>query len=117
MNGAPAPIDAQSLKALVESELAGISDGGVLARVRTMLVEPEVILRSWDYGNAGERYPCWTVLRVPPPRGFDIAYCQHGFGPAFPWGMVSADELTLGNDGGWFETLLDILSSSGLLRA
>jgi hypothetical protein len=114
----PAPIDAQSLKALVESELAGISDGDVLARVRSMLVEPEVILRSWDYGDAGERYPCWTVLRVqPPPRGFDIAYCQRGFGPAFPWGMVSADEFNIGNDGGWFETLVEALSSSGLLHA
>ena len=117
MSGAPAPIDVPSLKALVESELVAISDARALARIRMMLVEPEVLLRSWDYGNAGERFPCWTVLRVPPPRGFDIAYCQHGFGPAFPWGMVSADELTIGNDSGWFETLVEALSSSGLLRA
>jgi hypothetical protein len=36
-------IDAETLKALVERELEHLSDAHVLAHIRTMLVEPEVV--------------------------------------------------------------------------
>jgi hypothetical protein len=56
------PVDANVLKALIERELAGLSDARVLAHIRGMLIEPYVLLRSWDYGEPGQQHPCWMVL-------------------------------------------------------
>ena len=59
-------IDAETLKALVERELEHLSDARVLAHIRTMLAEPEVVFRAWDYGKPGDKYLCWTVRRRKP---------------------------------------------------
>jgi hypothetical protein len=40
-----------------------------------------------------------------------IAYCEYGFGPRCPWGLVELDEddqrNSMGMDSGWFTYLLD----------
>jgi hypothetical protein len=46
-------IAAEILKTLVEAELAAVSDARVVAHIRGILVEPHVVLRSWDYGEPG----------------------------------------------------------------
>jgi hypothetical protein len=56
-------IDAHKLKAMVDGELAHLSDSRVVAHIRALLVEPTVTMRYWDYGREDERYACWTVLR------------------------------------------------------
>lgn len=77
-------INASKIRALVADELGGISDERVLYHIRSLLVEPTVIMRDWDYGAAGEAYPCWAVLdHVKSNTG--IAYCESGFGPRTPW--------------------------------
>jgi hypothetical protein len=58
------PIDAKNLKILIEGELATLSDDRVIAHIRSMLIEPYVLLRYWDYGEPGQQYPCWMVLRT-----------------------------------------------------
>jgi len=102
------------LHALVEKELEGIRDTRVVKHIRSLLVEPQVFLRPWDYGAEGEAYPCWSVLdHVKSSSG--IGYCEFGFGPACPWGLVelpgSAD-LSLGMDSGWFATFTDAFFDS-----
>lgn len=45
------------IRAFVENELGGMSDERVVRHVRSLLVEPSVIMRDWDYGLVGEAYP------------------------------------------------------------
>jgi hypothetical protein len=93
---------------MVDGELAQLSDGRVVAHVRALLVEPTVAMRHWDYGREDERYPCWTVLRHSASNT-GIAYCEHGFGPRSPWGLVFLEaegRPSIGMDCSWFTTFL-----------
>jgi hypothetical protein len=98
-------IDPGTLKSLIERELESLLDARVLAHIRELLAEPEVVFRAWDYGKPGEKYPCWTVLKHAPSET-GIAYCEYGFGPRCPWGLVwleaSEKRGSIGMDSGWY---------------
>jgi hypothetical protein len=47
-------ITAEILKTLIEAQLAAASDARVVAHIRGILVEPHLVLRSWDYGEPGQ---------------------------------------------------------------
>jgi hypothetical protein len=108
-------IDAHKLKAMVDGELARLSDNRVVAHIRALLVEPTITMRRWDYGREDERYPCWTVLRHAASNT-GIAYCEQGFGPRAPWGLVVLKDeeefAAIGMDSGWFTTFLQSLFES-----
>jgi hypothetical protein len=108
-------IDAHKLKAMVDCELAKLSDGRVGAHIRALLAEPTVTMRNWDYGREHERYPCWTVL-CHSTSNTGIAYCEHGFGPRSPWGLVflEGDEgrTSIGMDCSWYTTFLQAFFES-----
>lgn len=72
--------------AMVGRELTQLSDSGVVAHIQALRDQPTVTIRRWNYGR-DERYRCWTVLRHPA-SDTGIAYCEHGFGPRSPWGLV-----------------------------
>jgi len=104
------PINADTLKSLVERELERLSDVRVTTHIRGLLVEPKPVLRDWDYGKPGEQYLCWAVLNDSHSTT-GIAYCESGFGPRAPWGLVwlGNDEhkhMSMGDDSGWFPSLL-----------
>jgi hypothetical protein len=98
-------VTARVLETAIEGELAGVSDSRVVQHIRGMLVAPHVVLRNWDYGEPGQQYPCWFVLQDAQSSG-EIAYCEYGFAPRCPWGLVSSadDEQhrSMGMDSGWF---------------
>src|SRR5260370_40363048 len=110
-------IDARTLKDLVENEWARTSDERIISHVRNLLVEPRIVMRHWDYGEPGQRFACWTVLE-DPESGAVIAYCESGFGPRQPWGLVrEGDEAELpgasiGSDSGWYSSFLDAFFES-----
>jgi hypothetical protein len=112
------PIDAETLRALVDRELEHLLDARVKAHIRRLLVEPEPVLRDWDYGEPGEQFPCWAVLSDSNSKT-GIAYCESGFGPRNPWGLVwlGSDEkrhISMGMDSGWFPTFLDAYFESSV---
>jgi len=51
-----------SVRELLNAELARIRDQSLVARIRELLVEPYAVVRDWNYGVPGEAYECWTVL-------------------------------------------------------
>lgn len=107
-------VDAQTLKTLIAGELEYLSDDRVKEHIRRLLVDPEPVLRDWDYGKPGEQYLCWTVL-VDDDTG--IAYCEGGFGPRNPWGLVflgseDVKHSSMGMDSGWFSTFLEAFFNS-----
>jgi hypothetical protein len=104
------PIDGHTIKELIERELSTVSDHRVVSHIRRMLIEPYMILRIWDYGEEGQQLPCWMVLNDVGGSG-EIAYCEFGFGPRCPWGLLSSGETPedqhMGMDSGWFTSFLD----------
>src|SRR5262245_59660817 len=100
-------IDTNSLKNLVENELERITDTRVTNQSRGLLVEPPPVLRGWDYGVKGQQYVCWNVLEHHPSNTA-IAYCQSGFGPKTPWGLVALEGryMSMGMDSGWFPNFM-----------
>ena len=104
---------AEHVRELVEAEVTRIHDPVVLARLRAFLVEPYPVERAWDYGAADESYVCWTVLEHRASNT-GIAYCDGGFGPADPWGLVflSGPHMNIGMDAGWYEHLEEAFKES-----
>lgn len=104
-------INAQILKSLIQSELSQVSDQRILARIRELLVEPEIVLRNWDYGKPGQKYPCWTVLKDDTSET-GTCYCEFGFGPRCRWGLVWLDDEHMSMDCDWFPSFLDAFFDS-----
>ena len=109
-------IDPEKLMAMVDAELAQISDSRVIAHIQALRDEPTITMRRWDYGLKDERYPCWTVLRHPGSNT-GIAYCEHGFGPRSQWGLVfiggDEEHSSIGMDCAWYTTFLQAFFESG----
>ena len=99
-------MDRGGVTELVERELAAISDPPVRDLVHRLRVEPSPVDRDWDYGAPDERFECWTILEHGPSNT-GVAYCDAGFGPTFPWGLVflSGRHMNIGMDSAWFATL------------
>lgn len=100
-------MDAERITSLLEEELTEMRDERVLKHVRSLLVPPIAVRRDWNYGAPDEAYDCWSVLEHPASNT-GIAYCEHGFGPRSPWGLVflSGDEMqmSIGMDCSWYTT-------------
>ncbi|CAG0933531.1 hypothetical protein TFLX_03094 [Thermoflexales bacterium] len=62
-------------------------------------------------GKKGQTYPCWIVLEHKESNT-GIAYCDYGFGPKDPWGLVFLSGDSMGMDSGWFSSLEDAFRES-----
>lgn len=107
-------IQADALKSMIASELADVSDQRVLDHIQALLIEPKIVLRDWDYGAPNQRFPCWTVFEDRASATV-IAFCEQGFGPAYPWGLIHLGEDDggdIGMDSAWFLNFLDVFYES-----
>ncbi len=101
-------ITADYLRQLVEAELSKVSDPQVVSQIHLFLLQPRIIERNWDYGEPGQTYPCWSLLDHPASNT-GIVYCQKGFGPRRPWGLVglvNTEDSSMGMDSGWFDSFM-----------
>jgi hypothetical protein len=103
------PITPSEICIRLQGELDGLSDDRVQAHIRRLLVDPVLVHRNWDYGTKGQTSPCWTVL---PHASSDtaIVFCEFGFGPGSPWGLVSdsgSPYLSMGMDSAWFTKFVE----------
>jgi hypothetical protein len=90
------PIDAQAVEALVDAELGRVGDVTVRTLIQSARVPVRCELRPWDYGEPGQTFPCWIVLEAGEVA---VAYCDQGFGPKSPWGLlwVRGAQLNMGD--------------------
>src|SRR5262245_52115164 len=99
---------AADISEIVRTELDRITEERVRHAIAGLLVTPRCEDRPWNYGAADATFPCWIVLEhLESDTG--IAFCEEGFGPRSPWGLLflSGDHLSMGDDSGWFRTLED----------
>jgi hypothetical protein len=99
-------VDAATVEQLVDAELVRISDPMVAALIEQWRVSPRCELRPWSYSET--EYPCWLVLENKDSN-VGVAYCERGFGPKCPWGLLwlTGDHLYMGDDSQWFSTIED----------
>jgi hypothetical protein len=109
------PLSSDAIRRLIDRELSTVSDRRVVSHIRGILIEPYSIMRTWDYGAKGQQYPCWMVLKDTASAA-EIAYCEFGFGPKCPWGLVSSGDAPanqhMGMDSGWYTSFLDAFFES-----
>jgi hypothetical protein len=104
-------VNEHTIAKLVSEEISRIADSQLAAEIRNRLVPPRREVRKWDYcgppWNAGEEeYPCWIVARRDEFVVF--AYCEYGFGPESPWGILSSNPSgSMGPDYCWYRSLED----------
>ena len=105
-----------SLKARIDAELLVVDDPRVVALVRSLLVDPTPTALDWDYGALDERYASWIVLDDTVGSNTAIAYCEQGFGPKSPWGLIFAESADgrrpMGMDSAWFSTFMEAFFDS-----
>ncbi len=106
-------LTATEVSSIVINEITRINDSALVNRIYQLMVTPYAVERDWDYGRIGERFTCWTVLEHPPSNTA-IAYCPHGFGPSYPWGLVfvSGKYMGIGMDCSWFSILESAMRES-----
>jgi hypothetical protein len=96
--------DREAIQKLVEEQTIGIADQELCNELRRHLVEPQRQDREWNYGEAPATFPCWLVATFPAAN-CGIVYCEQGFGPAYPWGILSLTDVHLGSDDCWHVSL------------
>ncbi len=106
----------RDIASLVRDELARVGDPNRRSALEALLQSPARLSLAWDYGKEGERFDCWQV-GCSPERGVLLVYCERGFGPAFPWGVVFGEEGSMGMDSQWHSGLEDAAVFAGLLPA
>ena len=106
-------VDRLALARRVDQELSVIRDPSLRTLIRGLLVEPYAVERDWDYGVSDRGLECWTVLEHRA-SSTGIAYCEEGFGPSYPWGLVFLDgpHMGMGMDSAWFASLEDAVRAS-----
>lgn len=106
---------ASGIVALVEQELLRFTDLVQREAVRKLVVSPRAEHRGWDYGEAGQTHLCWIVAEHPESNTA-FAYCEQGFGPELPWGLLSLSLSSLytsmGMDCGWYRHFDECLRES-----
>jgi hypothetical protein len=105
-------VSTNDVSRLVDMEIARASSLVRAALMRRLLVAPRNELRSWDYG-LNVSYPCW-IVGEHHPSNTAFAYCEQGFGPRCPWGLLnlSGEYLSMGMDSGWFSSMEDAVMDS-----
>jgi len=108
-------VSPEQLQSMVDAELAALDNAHVSAHCRSLLVLPHVVMREWDYGEPGLKYPCWPVLEHRLSNTA-VCYCEQGFGLASPWGLINLageSNMSMGMDSGWFKTFIEAYLESG----
>jgi hypothetical protein len=107
---------AAEVSRLVECELASIDDPSRREALRALLSQPIAVDLGWGYGKPGERHQCWVVghSRDGSQR---LVYCDKGFGPSDPWGIVGVSEDWMGMDCQWHVGLEHAAIGAGSLDA
>jgi hypothetical protein len=111
------PMDAGELRTVLGAELGKLRAVEDQTRLADHLVEPSELRCAWDYGEPGQTYPCWLVAEVRA-RDVGIVFCEHGFGPKCPWGLIRLPKPDdpapphMGDDSSWFDTLAEAFDNA-----
>src|SRR4051812_46424416 len=107
---------ADEVRILVAEQLAQIPDRARREALKSILIEPRLEKREWDYSPERKELSYWVVAESPD-QTMALAYSDEGFGPEFPWGWLpnhATASGTLGMDVQWNWYLEEAFVRSGL---
>jgi hypothetical protein len=106
-------LDAEAVERLVRAQIQNASTSQRSSLMKTLLVPPRCELRPWSYGGPGMMLPCWIVAEHRSSNTA-IAYCEQGFGPRAPWGLLAMEgpHMNIGQDSGWFTSFEEAMMDS-----
>jgi hypothetical protein len=109
-------VDAATLAKLVDAQLTSVRDPEVAKVIGRLRIPPRLEVRPWNFEGASA-HPCWIVLE-DRATNIGVAYCEYGFGPKTPWGLLwlTGQHLSMGDDSGWFTSLEDAVLDGWELR-
>lgn len=106
----------QGIEQLLGHEISRIAEQGLVNHIRTLLIPVGRTDAAWGYGEGDLRYPCWMVAFDAGSNRL-IVYSEHGFGPAYPWGVLDrTPTLSMGSDDMWYLSLEDAVRASGIWK-
>ena len=110
-------MDRRELEALIKTQLEAIEQQELIACIKNRLIAPRLEKRAWDYGEPGATFPCWICVEDPPTNTC-IAYCEQGFGPTSPWGLLFLEGKfsSIGMDSQWYLSLEEAARDSPFWR-
>ena len=100
-------------ESLLAAQIEHIEQPELRHCVEEHLVPPRLEERAWDYGQEGQTFPCWICLE-DRQSNTAIAFCEQGFGPTYPWGLlfIDGEHTSMGMDSGWFVNLEEAVRES-----
>lgn len=102
---------AANISALIAREMSVLTNGPVKEALRNGLVDPRPVKLNWNYGHPGQQFDGWIVFDHEAISDTAIVYCDEGFGPKSPWGLIIATPEEgvrwMGMDSGWFRSFMD----------
>lgn len=108
-----------AITTIVSTQRAALRDPAASAAFARLSVPPYASLRRWNYGGPDDKFSCWIVAESAR-QNLAVAYCDQGFGPMHPWGVVLLRgddfQMSLGMDSDWFGTLEEVLTQSWASR-
>lgn len=106
-------MDEDTFQTTFSAQVDRIDQPELVACIEKHLIKSRLEDREWDYGDVGQTFPCWICLE-DRRSNTAIAYCEQGFGPTNPWGLLflAGEPSSLGMDSGWFTTLEDVVRNS-----
>jgi hypothetical protein len=108
--------DGNEIAALVDFDIERIADDRLVQRIKELRVTPYPVEREWDYGEAGDHYTCWIVLKHSQSE-IEVAYCKDGFEEHDPWGFMFGEDASIGMDCQWYPSLESAVRCSGLAKS
>ena len=106
-------MDVSRVSEIVSLEIGAIFQRDLIDAIVPYLTRPRLEQREWNYTKESISHPCWVVLEHHRSNTC-IAYCEHGFGPGYPWGLlsISGQDTTMGMDDRWYSNLEDCVRGS-----
>jgi len=105
-------LNLKQIESLRDAEVARIADSDIRDALRSTLVALRRCDLQWEHGAQVEHYPAVIVAEFPERR-MAIAFSERGFGPDYPWGLISLERLRTEMDANWFHSLEDAYRASG----
>ena len=108
-------MDLAEVEKLFNAEINSISQSELIATIDEHKIPLRIESREWDYSNNFNEYQCCIVLE-DKNTNTAVAYCNEGFGPSYPWGLLflTGKHLSMGMDSAWFASLDDAVRESML---
>ncbi|HEY2840193.1 MAG TPA: hypothetical protein VGJ26_13645 [Pirellulales bacterium] len=106
----------RDIRQLVDIQLLTIVDPSRREALKERLVSPQPLSLKWGYGAPDERFQCW-LIGFSKDGKLRLVYCDQGFGPEYPWGIVGASQDWMGMDCDWHVGLEHAAIGAGVLDA